>query len=149
MISTLKCNNEHYDLSIPPGAVAEPYVAVDRFMADPEEPMAPQVAGDLFRTPLLLEQHPHLLQLGRGEPGIAPGPHPAPAPVPAGQLGAVGAVALAAWLRQTSRTIVLRCQPSTRAIAAGDSPRRRSSTRSAWSSSVAASCQRRALLGSQ
>jgi hypothetical protein len=29
-------------------------------MADPEAPVAPQVAGDLFWTPLLLEQPPHL-----------------------------------------------------------------------------------------
>jgi len=88
----LACTPE-MDVQLPPLALVRPDVAVDRFMADAEAAVPPQIAGHLLRTPLLLEQPAHPPQVGRREPSIAPGSRPPAAGVPVRQLRAVGAVA--------------------------------------------------------
>jgi hypothetical protein len=99
------------------GALVGPDVPVDGLVADLELVLAPEAAGDLFGTPVLPELGKDLGPLGGREALVAAGVR-APAPgVPISELGAVAAI-VPGGVRRTSRPMVLRWRPNTRAMAA-------------------------------
>ena len=76
----------------PPVIAVVPDVAVDSLMADIEDPVEAQPAGDLLGTPVLAQQRSDHLQLALGEAPIAPGMRASGAGAAIGFAGTVGAI---------------------------------------------------------
>jgi hypothetical protein len=76
----------------PARALVCPDPPIDRLVTDPQLPLAPEPAGDLFRAPVLAQEGLHLVPVPRREAAIAAGAGPPGPRVGVGDLGPIAPV---------------------------------------------------------